>query len=297
MPIKYLNDEEGESIRVLDIDGYYLPTSDRIIPNQEEVARSMRTWKAKDDDVLLCAYPKSGTHWLWEVVSMLFNGSADRINLIKETAMLEGVTQGLYDNIKSPRVLNSHIYFRMLPEDFVKRKCKIVYILRNPKDVAVSFYNHHFKLLEYEYSGKWENYFHRFLKGQVDYGSWFDYTLDWEKVIQYNPDYPIHIISYEDMKKDDTKEIKHLARFLGVKEDEELIKSIAEACDFERMKKEKTPLEIATADEWRDKEPGMYRKGQVGDWKNWFTVAQNELFDAVYAERMKNSKFQFRCMV
>ncbi|KAL3857300.1 hypothetical protein ACJMK2_011982 [Sinanodonta woodiana] len=266
MPIKYLKDEEGESIRVLDIDGYYLPTSDKIITNQEEVARFMRTWNAKDDDVLLCAYPKSGTHWLWEVASMLINGSADRINLIKETAMLEGVTQPMYEDIKSPRVLNSHIYFRMLPEDFVKRKCKIVYILRNPKDVAVSFFNHHFKLLEYEYSGKWENYFHRFFKGQVDYGSWFDYTLDWEKVIEDNPDYPIHIMSYEDMKK-------------------------------VKMKKGKTPLEIARADGWRDKKPGMYRKGQVGDWKNWFTVAQNELFDAVYAERMKNSKFQFRCMV
>ncbi|KAL3857294.1 hypothetical protein ACJMK2_011979 [Sinanodonta woodiana] len=297
MPIKYLKDEEGESMRVLDIDGYYLPTFDKIIPNQEEEVRSIRTWKAKDDDVLLCAYPKSGTHWLWEVASMLLNGSADRINLNKASAMLELIPQPMYEDIQSPRVLNSHIYFRMLPEDFVKRKCKIVYILRNPKDVAVSFFNHHFKVLEYEYSGKWENYIHRFLTGQVDYGSWFDYTLDWEKVIQDNPDYPIHIISYEDMKKDGTKEIKQLAQFLGVKADEELIKCIAGACDFERMKKEKNLLDIATADEWRDKELGIYRKGQVGDWKNWFTVAQNELFDTVYAERMKNSKFQFRCMV
>ncbi|KAL3857301.1 hypothetical protein ACJMK2_011983 [Sinanodonta woodiana] len=297
MPIKDLKDEAGESIRVLDVDGYYFPSFQSIIPNQEETIRSIPTWKAKDDDVLLCAYPKSGTHWLWEAASMLLNGSADRINLVKATAMLDVIPQPMYENIKSPRVLNCHMYFRMLPEDFVKRKCKIVYILRNPKDVAVSFYNHHFKLLEYGYSGKWENYIHRFLKGQVDGGSWFDYTLDWEKVIQDNPDYPIHIISYEDMKKDDMKEIKQLAQFLGVKADEELIKRISEACDFERMKKEKYALEIATAEVWRDKEPGIYRKGQVGDWKNWFTVAQSELFDAVYAERMKNSKFQFRCMV
>lgn len=34
----------------------------------------------------------------------------------------------------------------------------------------------------------------------VDYGSWFDYTLEWEKVIKDNPDYPFHIISYEEMK-------------------------------------------------------------------------------------------------
>ena len=35
----------------------------------------------------------------------------------------------------------------------------------------------------------------------VDYGSWFDYTLSWEKIIRNNPDFPIYVMSYEDMKK------------------------------------------------------------------------------------------------
>ena len=35
----------------------------------------------------------------------------------------------------------------------------------------------------------------------VDYGSWFDYTLSWERVIQDNPNLPVHVMSYEDMKK------------------------------------------------------------------------------------------------
>ena len=97
---------------------------------------------------------------------MLNQNNAERVDAIKEWNMIEGMKQSLFDGLASPRILNTHIYFRHLPRDFKNRKCKILYMIRNPKDIAVSFYNHHYKILEYEYSGTWEHYLPRFLKGE-----------------------------------------------------------------------------------------------------------------------------------
>ena len=33
--------------------------------------------------------------------------------------------------------------------------------------------------------------------------------------------------------------------------------------------------------------------GQVGDWKNYFTIAQNEEFDAIYEKEMKGYNVEF----
>lgn len=96
---------------------------------------------------------------------MLINQSADRVRLIKETAMMEGVTSEQFDNIPSPRVLNTHLPLHLMPKDTLSNKTKIIFIQRNPKDLCVSYYNHHSKILEYEYEGTWENYIQRFLKG------------------------------------------------------------------------------------------------------------------------------------
>ena len=123
----------------------------------------------------------SGTHWLWEVKSMLVNQSSDGVKLIKETAILEAISQEQFNNIPSPRVLNTHFPFSMFQRDIPTQKCKLIFVQRNPKNICVSFYNHHRKLLKYEYNGTWENNLRRFMKGLGEFHqSLFTFKQLWD---------------------------------------------------------------------------------------------------------------------
>lgn len=292
MPLTYLKGEGGDKLKVRDIDGAYtFPWNS--LENHEEEFRSIPNWKARDDDVMICVYPKSGTHWAYEILSMLLSQKAERVETFKQSGMLDFISQEQFNSMPSPRVLNTHSLFSQLPVDFRNRKCKIVHIIRNPKDVAVSFFHHHVGLKPYEFDGNWESYLPRFMKGDVDYNSWFDYTNDWEKTIIDNPDYPIHIMYYEDMVENIHAEIFKLANFLEVCTHSTLdfINSVASLCTIDKMRKEKAST---AAFYWKEDSAGVYRKGIVGDWKSMFTVTQNEIFDELYYTRMNKSKLNIR---
>ena len=66
-------------------------------------------------------------------------------------------------NLTRPRYLKTHLPFHLLPKQlrFGEKKCKVVYVARNPKDVCISYY-YHYKLLE-AYCSSFENFCKLFL--------------------------------------------------------------------------------------------------------------------------------------
>lgn len=302
--IMEIQTSSGFKIQMLHFDGnnYALDMMKMgFAPDPRVNNQKIKDMDIRDDDVIICAFPKCGTQWSWEVVSMLMKKAAEYEKRIKTVGMLEFHEPQEFDQLESPRVLNTHLPFRNLPKKIIEKKCKIVYIQRNPKDVAVSFYNHKKNMFGSSFKQMtWEDHLELFpSKYSVPFSNWYTYTLDWEKVIDDNPNLPIHCMYYEDLKRDPFTETKRLAQFLGKDCDDQLIWDICEKCSFQNMKNAST--EVKQEPEWKHLPPGkgkeihksLYRKGEVGDWKNWFTVAQNERFDAEYNERMKDSKLKF----
>ena len=89
-------------------------------------------------------------------------------------------------------------------------------------------------------------------------------------------------IKYEDMKKDLFLEIKKISEFLGVTISESRMKRIMQDADIKAMKNSESSKISSLR-----KEGHFIRKGKTGEWKNYFTVAQNEWFDNKYKEQYK----------
>ena len=88
---------------------------------------------------------------------------------------------------------------------------------------------------------------------------------------------PAARITYEAMKEDMPDALKQLFETLGVESTDEIAEQCTEASTFERMSGRPPGMEEPTA---------KARKGIVGDWKNYFTLADGELFDALAGDQM-----------
>ena len=100
----------------------------------------VKSFEMRYDDVLMCAFPKAGTNWIWEMASMIRRGEPEYDKNFKMAAMLEFRSLSGLKSFPLPRVYNTHVYSRCFPVDVLKKKIKIVHVMRHPKDIAVSFF-------------------------------------------------------------------------------------------------------------------------------------------------------------
>ena len=74
---------------------------------------------------------------------------------------------GGLDAMPSPRVLNTHRQFQELPSDFIINRRKLVLVVRDPRDVCVSYYNLMTSMKKAtEYQGTFDGFLSLFLQGK-----------------------------------------------------------------------------------------------------------------------------------
>ncbi|XP_003514277.3 bile salt sulfotransferase 1 isoform X1 [Cricetulus griseus] len=256
---------------------------------QKEIIEEVRDkFVIGDEDIIILAYPKSGTNWLIQIVCLIqTKGNPEWVQSVptwKRSPWIE--SNGGFQNLTNkerPYQISSHLPFHLFPRTFFSSKAKMIYVIRNPRDVLVSGYYYWSKTKFAKNPESLTTYFEWFLKGNVPYGSWFEHTRGWLSMRKCEN---FLLLSYEDMKKDTRRTIEKICDFLGKKLEPDELDMVLHYSSFQAMKENKMSNYSLLKKEIVADGFVFLRKGTTGDWKNHFTVAQAEAFDKVFQEKM-----------
>ncbi|XP_059315574.1 cytosolic sulfotransferase 5-like [Lycium ferocissimum] len=259
-----------------------------------------KTFKSDPNDVLLASSVKTGTTWLKAICVCIMQDNKDEQDvLVKDNPHFHVPTIEAMDYyIKSPandlytmpypRLFHTHLPYKVLP-DSIKNSdyCKIIYIVRNPKDTLISmwhFFNNHKRV---------ENFFplekavECFCNGVHHYGPFFEHVLEYWEESKRRPQ-KILFLKYEDLKIDPKKEVDKIALFLGKPfGNEEDLEKVLWRCSLERLKN----LEVNKSGSLFTVVPNssFFRKGIVGDWKNYMTPEMEEKLEKITSLKLQGS--------
>lgn len=291
---------EGTDVYYLDCpvyEGVSLPKLATFFENSEKVIQNIQDLKLGPDAVILATYPRAGTHWVYELAHMLLTRKTEYCTVSREATYLEGLPD-LGPLQSYNHIVSTHLPFQWLPKQHLETGGKIIYVIRNPKDSAASL----FELMHSCGFLREETFTHflpeYYLGKDAMYGGWFDYNRVFIREAQKRKD-QIITLQYEKLKRNTIGELKRLGEFLGVNDADPLLEEIAEKCSFDNLKAADKSVrnDAALSEIMRsislNEHPTIYRKGDIGDWKNYFTVAMSETFDKIYAEKMKNVELDF----
>lgn len=252
----------------------------------------------QDTDIVIVSYPKSGTTWMQELVTLISNrGNPHLSQTVPNWSRAPWLEQYYFASVLeastiTPRVITTHLSQCLLSSALQGSKAKVIYVSRNPKDVAVSFYHFH-KIANFlPDSGSFPEFLNKFLESKLCYGCWFDHVKGWTSQ-KTSMDNLLHI-TYEEMSLDLHGAIEKVSSFLQCPLVDNEVNNCVEHCSFSNMKDNKMVNYTLVAEEIMDHKKGSFmRKGKIGDWKNMFTEEQNQYFEDVFKSKMQDCPLEF----
>lgn len=273
--------------------------------NQTWLDTLLENFEVRNSDVIIATYPKTGTTWVRQIVHLLgHKGEQGDQILDVTTPYIEAVENYIlgetidkvikdYQTRKSPRYFATHLRPRHISTLPGYQQAKYIYVYRNPKDCMVSAYHFAISDPEFHYDGTWQEFFGLYLEGNFEHGMMFDHLAEWWRASK-ELDH-IMFISYESMKEDLTAVVQKIADFINIPYSPELIRTVVNKSQFKSMKKNSLAnMEWMSGDDNSSSDFSHLRKGVVGDWKNYFTSEQNEIFDLMHHKKLADVDLAFQ---
>jgi hypothetical protein len=227
--------------------------------------------------IVIVEYPKSGGSWLGQLVSSYLDLPFPRNRF--------------------PALFKSVFHSHYQPKYLIHKNKKILWLVRDGRDVSVSFYYHQLiwsnknkldpKTVTYtrkqlpfdDYDDisknlpKYLEYSFTHIPSKAHYfnfpGNWSNYNQKW--LDEFNAgNTNIYIVKYEDLLGNTEETLSRLFQeFFGLEVDEQKLKNIVNKYSFENQTNRKKGTEDTNS---------FLRKGVSGDWKNKFNDDSKQVF-------------------
>lgn len=234
----------------------------------------------RSDDVFVCSLLKSGSSWMQTIVWLLTHNLNYELNQkgnraeqmgdfnyipnvvtckiivselrasdksLSESDALKMAWNEMFRHFITPRVIKTHYPIYFLPTRFWTTGSKIIYVVRNPKDMAVSLYH---MLKNYFFADiTIDDVINGIVNDTMLSSPCIDHILDFWS-IKHLPN--VLFVAYEDVVTNPFETIKSISQFLVCKYSDEQLNELTEYVSFDSMKKIKSinrEEDVATMEE------------------------------------------------
>jgi estrone sulfotransferase len=240
---------------------------------------NLKDFSALPTDIFLVSYPRSGNTWMRYMLANLLEPEQEW-NIQTINRIVPDIHKKWPEDYieRTPRIIKSHFPYQEIYRN-------VIYLFRDGRDVAVSYYDYLKKV--HNYPKSFEDYFEEFLKGSLRYGAWHTHAMS---IIFSSRPMKVLSIKYEDLVTDTIEQVQRIAAFLSVTWSKELINISNQKSSLQRQQKDIMTLQYETLGS-KGFQGGV--KGSPGKWKEVLSYAQNDKFWDVcgpIAEKLGYSK-------
>jgi hypothetical protein len=282
---------------------------------------SLRRHEVWPDDIFLVSFPKSGNTWTRFLLGNLMNpdkpvGFSDIERVVPDIAVFPRAD---FRKLKRPRLIKSH-------DCFDPRYRRVIYIIRDPRDVAVSLYYYAKKVKNIDDSFSLEAFVTRMLvPGRSYNGTWGEHAGSWlvnasniAEFTSHQNGTPPHaagvpvgspgkmdapgarghgreflLVRYEDFLLDAHAGLHQIADFLGLEASSERIEQAVARSSADSMRK----LESAQNLQWQTtretrKDIPFVRQAKSGQWRTALSAKSIAEIESAWGHLMRLTGYE-----
>ena len=232
--------------------------------------------QAKRCDVFLVSFPKTGRTWLRVLIGRSFKQHFD----LPRRAMLRA-TAGRVTAPGMPRILATHDdatqdkpYTSVFGNKSAYRGHRVLFMVRDPRDVLISFYFQRTRRNQNPYKGSIGDFISEPNGGLETIISFYN---AW--AAQRHVPTAFHLVRYEDLRADTMTSLREVMNFVGAGDIAD--KTLAEAIDYASFERVQERERAGAAKNkalraWNPNDPESFkaRRGKVGGYVDYLTEEQ-----------------------